>query len=138
MAGNIVIAGVGMVPFAKPGQSQPQDLMGAAAIQAALADAGIDYGHVQQAHAGYVFGDSCSGQGAFYRVGMSGIPTTNVNNNCGSGSTAFALAAQAVGCGAVDCALHWVSNRWNRERWMLCFPIRRTERISISMPCGRQ
>ncbi len=105
MAGNIVIAGVGMVPFAKPGQSQPQDLMGAAAIQAALADAGIYYGHVQQAHAGYVFGDSCSGQGAFYRVGMSGIPTTNVNNNCSSGSTAFALAAQAVGCGAVDCAL---------------------------------
>ena len=32
---KVVIAGVGMVPFRKPGQSQPYDVMGAQAAQAA-------------------------------------------------------------------------------------------------------
>lgn len=105
MANKSVIAGVGMVPFTKPGKSPAYDIMGAAAVRAALADAGIDYGLVQNAYAGYVFGDSCSGQTALYHVGMSGIPIVNVNNNCASGSTAFAMAAQAVESGALECAL---------------------------------
>jgi acetyl-CoA C-acetyltransferase len=94
-----------MVPFKKPGQSEPYDQMGAKAAQAALKYAGIDYAKVQQAYAGYVYADSCAGQAALYHVGTTGIPVVNVNNNCGSGSTAFALAAQAVGGGAVECAL---------------------------------
>lgn len=102
---GVVIAGVGMIPFKKPGRSDPYDVMGAAAAHAALADAGIDYGHVQQAYASYVYGDSCSGQAALYNVGINGVPIVNVNNNCSSGSTAFALAAQAVQGGAIDCAL---------------------------------
>ncbi len=105
MSGNVIMAGVGMVPFKKPGRSDPYDVMGANAAKAALQDAGIDYGQVQQAYAGYVYGDSCSGQAALYHLGINGIPIVNVNNNCASGSTAFALAAQAVGSGAVDCAL---------------------------------
>ncbi|TMH26471.1 MAG: lipid-transfer protein [Betaproteobacteria bacterium] len=100
-----VIAGVGMVPFAKPGHSDPYDVMGSRAARAALDDAGIGYGRVQQAYAGYVYGDSCSGQTALYHVGMTGVPVINVNNNCASGSTAFALAVQAVEHGVVDCAL---------------------------------
>ena len=102
---EVLIAGVGMVPFRKPGQSDPYDVMGAAAACNALADAGIDYADVRQAYASYVYADSCAGQAAIYRVGITGIPIFNVNNNCGSGSSAFYLAAQAVGCGAVDCAL---------------------------------
>ena len=54
---KVVIAGVGMVPFCKPGQSPSYDLMGAQAARAALADAGIPYGLVEQAFVGYVFGD---------------------------------------------------------------------------------
>ena len=38
---KVVIAGVGMVPFQKPGQSPSYDLMGAQAARASLADAGI-------------------------------------------------------------------------------------------------
>lgn len=38
-------------------------------------------------------------------VGMTGIPIANLNHNCASGSTAFALASRAVASGAVDCAL---------------------------------
>ena len=105
MSQDVYVAGVGMIPFAKPGASDPYHMMGAGAIRAALADAGLDYNLVQQVYAGYVYGDSCSGQRAVYEVGMSGVPVINVNNNCSTGSTALWLARQAVASGAVDCAL---------------------------------
>ncbi len=105
MCANAVIAGVGMIPFSKPGTSQPYDVMGARAVRNALQDAGVEYDGVQQAYAGYVYGDSCAGQAALYRVEINGIPIVNVNNNCASGSTAFALAVQAVESGSVECAL---------------------------------
>lgn len=101
----VVIAGVGMVPFSKPGKSATYDVMGAQAVRLALVDAGIEYALVQQAYAGYVYGDSTCGQRALYHVGMSGIPVVNVNNNCASGSSALFLARQAVESGAVECAL---------------------------------
>jgi acetyl-CoA acetyltransferase len=94
-----------MIPFAKPGASEPYQVMGASAIRAALDDAGLPYGDVAQVYAGFVYGDSCSGQRAAYDVGMSGVPVVNVNNNCSTGSTALFLARQAVASGAVDCAL---------------------------------
>ncbi len=102
---KVLVAGVGMIPFKKPGASAPYDEMGSEAIRLALADAGIDYRAVQQAYAGYVYGDSTSGQNVLYRVGMTGIPIVNVNNNCSTGSTAIFLARQAVESGAIDCAL---------------------------------
>ncbi len=105
MQHNIVIAGVGMVPFRKPGQSDGYDVMGEKAARAALADAGISYSLVEQAVCGYVYGDSCAGQAALYRLDINGIPIFNVNNNCASGSSAFALAVQALESGQVDCAL---------------------------------
>jgi sterol carrier protein 2 len=102
---QILVAGVGMIPFAKPGASATYFEMGAQAIRLALADAGIDYKHVQQAYAGYVYGDSTCGQRALYEVGMTGIPIINVNNNCSTGSTALYLARQAIASGAADCVL---------------------------------
>ncbi len=105
MAAKVKIIGVGMVKFAKPGAHEPYEIMASKAVRAALNDAGIDYGQVQQAFAGYVFGDSACGQAALYRVGMTGIPIVNVNNNCSSGSSALLLARQAVLSGAVECAL---------------------------------
>ena len=36
---------------------------------------------------------------------MTGVPIINVNNNCSTGSSALALAAQSVQAGQVDCAL---------------------------------
>jgi sterol carrier protein 2 len=102
---KVCIAGVGMIPFRKPGDSLAYHEMGAAAIRLALADAGVGFDAIQQAYAGYVYGDSTSGQRAVYEVGMTGIPVVNVNNNCSTGSTALFLARQAVESGAVDCAL---------------------------------
>ncbi|SFH94551.1 lipid-transfer protein [Albimonas pacifica] len=105
MAGKVQVAGVGMIPFAKPGASAPYHAMGAEAARLALADAGIDYADVGQAYVGYVYGDSTCGQRALYQVGATGIPIVNVNNNCSTGSTALFLARQAVESGAADCVL---------------------------------
>ena len=105
MSQHVHVVGVGMIPFTKPGASDPYHLMGARAMRVALEDAGLDYSAIQQVYAGYVYGDSCCGQRAVYEVGMSGVPVINVNNNCSTGSTALWLARQAVASGAVDCAM---------------------------------
>ncbi|MBQ1500512.1 MAG: lipid-transfer protein [Sphingomonas sp.] len=105
MTASARIAGVGMIPFAKPGRSEDWDVMAEQAIRLALADAGVDYGRIQQAYAGYVYADSTAGQSALYRVGCTGIPIVNVNNNCSTGSTALFLARQAIESGVAECVL---------------------------------
>jgi acetyl-CoA acetyltransferase len=105
MSRKAFVTGVGMIPFAKPGASSPYHEMGAAATRMALGDAGLAWDDIEQAYAGYVYGDSTCGQKALYRVGMSGIPIFNVNNNCSTGSTALYLARQAVQSGAAECVL---------------------------------
>lgn len=105
MTQKVVVAGVGMIPFKKPGQSDPYTVMGAQAVRLALADAGVGYESIQQAYASYVFGDSTGGQRVLYDVGLTGIPVINVNNNCASGSTALFLANQAIASGMVDIVL---------------------------------
>ncbi|WP_296660126.1 lipid-transfer protein [Paraburkholderia sp.] len=105
MTHHVVVAGVGMIPFTKPGTNEPYPQMAAKATAAALTDAGIPYDKVQQAYIGYVYGDSTAGQRALYEVGMTGIPVVNVNNNCSTGSTALFLARQAVASGAAECVL---------------------------------
>lgn len=102
---RVVVAGVGMIPFVKPGTSSPYNEMGFEAASLALADARIDYAKVQQAYAGWVYGDSTAGQAAIYKLGLTGIPIINLNNNCSTGSSALFLARQAVESGAIDCAL---------------------------------
>ena len=102
---KVWVAGVGMIPFSKPGASEAYPVMGARAAREALKDAGLAFDAVQQAYAGYVYGDSTSGQAVLYGVGLTGIPVFNVNNNCASGSSALFLARQAVESGAVECAL---------------------------------
>ena len=105
MGRRVNVIGVGMVPFQKPGKSDDYHVMAGGAVRAALADAGVGYDEIQQAYAGYVYGDSTCGQRAVYEVGITGIPVFNVNNNCSTGSTALMLARQAVEGGVVECAL---------------------------------
>lgn len=105
MSNAVLVAGVGMIPFTKPGASEPYHVMAARAMRLALADAGVPYGAVRQVYAGFVYGDSTSGQRAAYEIGMTGIPVVNLNNNCATGSSALFLARQAVQGGAVECAL---------------------------------
>ncbi|MHA4778827.1 lipid-transfer protein [Streptomyces sp. MSC1_001] len=105
MGRRVMVAGVGMVPFAKPSAAKTYDDMGAGAVKSALDDAGLPYHRIQQVYAGYVYGDSTCGQRVVYRFGKTRVPVLNVNNNCASGSSALWLARQAVESGAVDCAL---------------------------------
>jgi acetyl-CoA acetyltransferase len=105
MGRRVNVVGVGMTKFAKPGASEDYNVMATKAAQAALADAGVDYADVEQAYAGYVFGDSTCGQRAVYDVGLTGVPVFNVNNNCSTGSTALMLGKQAVEGGVAECVL---------------------------------
>ncbi|MFN8465664.1 MAG: hypothetical protein U0X20_08950 [Caldilineaceae bacterium] len=105
MASRALIAGVGMIPFVKPGANESYPVMAGQAANLALADAEIGYEQIQHAYVGYVYGDSTCGQRALYELGMTGIPIFNVNNNCSTGSTALYLARQAVEAGVVECAL---------------------------------
>lgn len=105
MKGNVIVAGVDMVRFVKPGTQEPYRVMAARAIRGAARDAGIDYSLIEQAYASYIYGDTTCGQHALYDVFQTGIPIVNVNNACASGSTALFLARQAVQSGMLDCAL---------------------------------
>ncbi len=106
MGNRVFVVGVGMTKFEKPGAREwDYPDMAREAGGRALADAGIEYGLVEQAYVGYVYGESTSGQRAVYELGLTGIPIVNVNNNCSTGSTALFLATQAVRSGQVDCTL---------------------------------
>lgn len=103
---KVYVVGVGMTKFEKPGAKEwDYPDMAREAGTRALEDAGIAYDQVQQVHVGYVYGDSTSGQRAVYELGKTGVPITNVNNNCSTGSTALYLAAQAIRGGLYDCTL---------------------------------
>ena len=102
---KVIVAGVDMVKFAKPGSQKPYREMASTAIRGAVAEAGIDPSLIEQAYGSYIYGDSTCAQHALYDAFMTGIPVINVNNNCSSGSTAIFMARQAVQGGAVDCAL---------------------------------
>ncbi len=106
MSNRTFVIGVGMSKFDKPGTKEgdyPEWVLEAGSK--ALADAGIPYESIEQAYAGYCYGDSTYGQRAIYGLGLTGIPVVNVNNNCSTGSSALFLARQAVKGGLVDCAL---------------------------------
>ena len=49
MTSSVYVAGVGMIPFTKPGANAPYLVMGAEATALALKDAGISYDMIQQA-----------------------------------------------------------------------------------------
>ena len=100
------VIGVGMTKFDKPGTKEGDYPDWAKeAGEKAFADAGIPYEDVEEAFAGYCYGDSTYGQRAIYQLGLTGIPIVNVNNNCSTGSSALYLARRAVQGGLVDCAL---------------------------------
>jgi len=112
---SVVVAGVGMTPFVRIGGEVTYPQLVAAAVGAALADAGLGYEEVERAAVGYVFQPSAAGQRALYDIGRTGIPVVNVNNNCATGSTALLLAREWVQSGLVDVALAVGFEQMSRE-----------------------
>ena len=104
---NVYVLGVGMTAFTKPGDPQVADyhIVAACAMRDALGDAEVNYNQVEQAHAGYVYGESCCGMRAVYEIGQTGIPIFNYNSNCSSGSSALFAGRQAIAAGIADCVL---------------------------------
>ncbi len=76
MGRKVNVIGVGMIKFAKPGASEDYNVMASKAAREALKDSGVSYDEVEQAYAGYVYGDSTCGQRAVYEVGLTGIPSS--------------------------------------------------------------
>ncbi|KIK74679.1 hypothetical protein PAXRUDRAFT_835922 [Paxillus rubicundulus Ve08.2h10] len=99
------IIGCGSTAFIKPRGERSTEEMGLEAATKALLDGGITYDDIETAFVGYCYGDSTSGQRALYNLGMTGIPITNVNNNCSTGSTALYHASNAVKYSLSSCAL---------------------------------
>ncbi|MCG8592395.1 MAG: lipid-transfer protein [Proteobacteria bacterium] len=106
MSDKVYVVGVGMTRFEKPGRhDRDYPDFAEEAGGRALADAGIPYDQVEQAVAGYCYGDSTAGQRAIYTLGLTGIPVYNVNNNCATGATALFIAKQFVASGIAECVL---------------------------------
>jgi acetyl-CoA acetyltransferase len=107
---DAVIAGVGMTRFAKHHDRGLKDL-GAEAVTAAMADAGLDLAELEAAYvgncaAGLVTGqESVRGQVVLSPLGVGKIPIVNVENACASGSTALYQACAMVTAGLHDVVL---------------------------------
>ncbi len=104
---NAVVAGVGMTPFGKHLDKSLKWLAGTA-VTAALHDAGLAVADVEAVYsgncvAGLVTGqESIRGQVALLDVGLGRVPIINIENACGSGSTAMNQAAMMVSAGYYD------------------------------------
>ncbi len=107
---NAIVAGVGMTPFGKH-MDMGLKAIGAEAVKAALADAGIgqddlEAAWVGNAAAGLVTGqESIRGQVILRSIGLGKIPVVNVENACASASTALNQAAAMVTAGMYDIVL---------------------------------
>jgi len=110
MKSTAIIAGVGMTTFGRH-LDQGLKAIGAEAVTAALADAGItgadlDAAYVGNAAAGLITGqESIRGQVVLRSIGLGKLPVINVENACASASTAVHQAAAMVTAGLYDCVL---------------------------------
>jgi acetyl-CoA acetyltransferase len=107
---NATVAGVGMTRFMKYPDKGLKEL-GAEAVRAAVADAGLELADIQAAYvgncaAGLVTGqESVRGQVILHAMDVGKIPIINVENACASGSTAMIQAGTMVTAGIYDAVL---------------------------------
>jgi acetyl-CoA acetyltransferase len=107
---NAIVAGVGMTRFMKYPDKGLKEL-GTEAVNAAVADAGLQLSDLEAAYvgncaAGLVTGqESIRGQVILSTIGVGKIPIVNVENACASGSTAMMQACAMVSAGLYDVVL---------------------------------
>ncbi|KAI3605952.1 3-ketoacyl-CoA thiolase (plasmid) [Cupriavidus necator H850] len=107
---DIYVAGIAMTVFGRH-LERSLDNLAKEALDSALKDAGCqasDIGTAFYAGAtnGYLQGQILvPGQVVFGKIGITGIPTFNVEAACASGSMAFHLAIQSLRAGSTDVAL---------------------------------
>jgi acetyl-CoA C-acetyltransferase len=101
---DAAIIGVGMHPFGRHDGVSELD-MGAVAVREALKDAGVEWPKVQFAFGGSygtVLHGSAMPDALVGRLGLTGVPFTNVTNACATGGSALSLAAATVTSGQFD------------------------------------
>ena len=101
---NVYILGTGLAKFGKRDDSWLEEL-GREAGEAALADSSLPRTQIDMAFCGHAFGGRVVGQRVLAQIGLSGIPTINVENACTTGATAFHLAYQAIAYGDAELVL---------------------------------
>ena len=94
---GIAIVGAGIHPFGRHEGVSALD-MGAHAVRAALADAGIAWTDVQFAYGGSE--DGGNADTLVTELGPTGLPFTNVKNGCATGGSALVAAVRALQSGA--------------------------------------
>src|SRR5439155_18274827 len=95
---------VGLHPFGRFAEESVTAL-GAHAVRAALADAGVGRGGFQAAFCGTVYGGVAAGHKVLTALGLSGMPIVNVEAGCASGGAALALGAARIASGECDVVL---------------------------------
>lgn len=101
---GVSVLGVGMVPFGKYPSKTIVDLAWPA-VKMAIKDANVAAADIDAAYCGTVFSGMMAGQRILSRVGLSGIPITNIENACSSSSSAFRQAVIAISSNECDIAL---------------------------------
>jgi acetyl-CoA acetyltransferase len=107
---HAIIAGIGMTTFGKH-MDKGLKALGAEAVRAALADAGIEATHLEAAYvgnaaAGLITGqESIRGEVILRGMGIGRLPVVNVENACASASTALHEACAMVTAGLYDVVL---------------------------------
>jgi acetyl-CoA acetyltransferase len=105
MARKVLVAGVGMTPFAPLGGLVSAASLAQRAIRAALDDARVDVDLIDQAYSAYVYGGVGLGDSVLATVGLGGIPLFSSRDGCAAGTAAFQQARQALLAGEAECAL---------------------------------
>jgi acetyl-CoA acetyltransferase len=104
MTAGVEIAGVGMHPFGRFAAMTAVDL-GAAAVRAALADAGSAGERFQAAYCGTVYSGVAAGHKVLTALGRTGVPIINIEAGCASGAAALDLGVAAIRAGRYDSVL---------------------------------
>lgn len=110
MSESVYIIGTGMIKFGKYLEKGVKQLAGEA-LELVLKDCGLERKDIQAAWFSnsnwgyYSFQHSIRGQVALSANGLEGIPITNVENACASGSTALHAGWTAIKAGLYDCVL---------------------------------
>lgn len=122
MSDNVYIIGAGMIKFGKYLNRNIKDLTGEA-LELVLKDSELSRDNVEAAWFGnsfwglFSFQHCIRGQVALTANGLEGIPITNVENACGTGSSAVHGAWTAVRAGLYDCVLAIGSEKiYNEDR----------------------
>ena len=101
---EVYVLGVGLHPFGRFGDKDVIEI-GREAVINAISDAGLPWQQVGAAYCGTVFAGPMAGNKVLARVGLTGIPITNVENACASGGSALRAACQSIAGGFCNVAL---------------------------------